>query len=291
MLDSKDINSIQKLLNNKKIIKSKLLSNSFGINCFKLHVSNNEEYIIKFYREKNKNFNAIKSEVDNLNFLNSFGLNLFPKVYSNSDDYLIMSFIENDGIQPLKTNEDLLNAIISIHKCSSENYGFNFDTQIGGLRQKNIWSNNWVEFYRENRLGYIFELINLSYPMNYLINKKIEYLLKNLENFIPKNPNISLLHGDLWEGNILFKNLNFSGFIDPGSFYGHNEMEIAYLRWFNPKFIDKNFIEKYNDKIKIEKNYLEYEFIYQLYYSLLNVYLWERSYIKDVSRLLNKLRL
>ena len=43
---------------------------------------------------------------------------------------------------------------------------------------------------------------------------------------------------DLWEGNILFKKNKFNGFIDPGSFFGHNEMEIAYLRWFNPSFID-----------------------------------------------------
>ena len=43
-----------------------------------------------------------------------------------------------------------------------------------------------------------------------------------------------LMHGDLWEGNILFKDYKFVSFIDPGSFYGHNEMELAYLRWFNP---------------------------------------------------------
>ena len=71
---------------------------------------------------------------------------------------------------------------------------------------------------------------------------------------------------------------NFIGFIDPGSFYGHNEMEVAYLRWFNPSFIDSNFLEKYNDYIKLEKNYLDYEIIYQLYYALCNVALWDRYY-------------
>ena len=94
----------------------------------------------------------------------------------------------------------------------------------------------------------------------------------------------------MWEGNILFNDKKLVGLIDPGSFYGHNELEIAYLRWFNPPFIDKKFLDKYNNKISIDKNYLEYEPVYQLYYSLLNVYLWDKSYINDVKRLIDKIK-
>ena len=51
------------------------------------------------------------------------------------------------------------------------------------------------------------------------------------------------------------------------------------------------FLEKYSDHISIDKSYLEYEPIYQLYYSLLNVYLWDRRYIEDVRRLLDKIKI
>jgi len=291
MIKNNIIFEIEKLLDNKKILEYNILSDSFGINCLKIETEDKERYIVKYYYKKEGRFNAIKSEADNLFFLNTRKFNFFPKIINNNNKFLIMSFIDNNNNLPIKTNDDLLGAIISLHSKRSNNYGFNFDTQIGGLKQSNSNSKNWVDFYGDKRLHYIFDLINKKQPMDKAINTKIELLLKKIDNFIPNNPKPSLLHGDLWEGNILFKNKKFSGFIDPGSFYGHNELEVSYLRWFNPKFIDRNFLDKYNDHISIDKYYVNYEPIYQLYYSLLNVYLWDRSYVENVRGLLDKIKI
>ncbi len=290
MIKNNIILEIEKHLD-KKILDYNILSDSFGINCLKIATEDKERYIVKYYYKKKDSFNAIESEANNLIYLNAHEFNFFPKIINKNNKFFIMSFIDNDNNLPKKTNDDLLNSIILLHSKKSNNYGFNFDTQIGGLQQLNSNSKNWVEFYRDKRLSYVFDLINKIQPMDKVINTKIEILLKKIDNFIPNKPKPSLLHGDLWEGNILFKNEKFKGFIDPGSFYGHNELEVSYLRWFYPAFIERNFLDRYNDHISIDKYYINYEPIYQLYYSLLNVYLWDRCYIENVRVLLNKIKI
>jgi fructosamine-3-kinase len=290
MIEEKHIKEIENLLNRGKIIQSQLLQISFDIACIKIKLEDNNKFIVKYAVKSQGGFNAIESEAKNLQYLNKI-FDLFPKLINFNQNFLIIEFFENDGNKPTNTNLDFLESIIKIHNISNNLYGFEFNTQIGALEQSNKFENSWTSFYSNKRLSPIFELANKRERLGNFINEKINYILKNIKNFIPENPTPQLLHGDLWEGNIIFNNKNFIGFIDPGSFYGHNEMEVAYLRWFNPSFIDSKFLVKYNDYIKLEKNYLDYEIIYQLYYALCNVALWDRSYIKETEKLLIKLQI
>ena len=290
MISARNIKEIENLLNTENIIKFKLLNISFDIACIKFQLSNSVKYISKFYVNKKINFNAIESESKNLLYLNK-KFEFFPRLVKFNNDYLVVQYLENDNKKPDKTNKDFLEAMVKIHSVSNDLYGFGFNTQIGAIEQLNNYENSWSNFYATKRLNPIFELVNSQYNMGPDINDKIYFIIKNIKNFIPDKPPALLLHGDMWDGNILFNNYKFVGFIDPGSFFGHNEMEIAYLRWFKPKFIDSDFLEKYNDYIPLEKNYLEYEFIYQIYYALCNVALWDVSYIKEVKKLINKIKI
>tara|TARA_Y100000590_G_C15720541_1_gene1013407 strand:- start:1912 stop:2775 length:864 start_codon:yes stop_codon:yes gene_type:complete len=274
------------LFNNKKIIKDTTLSNSFGCCCKKIILDDQKIYVIKFTLEKKIKYPALFYEAKSIEFMYKKFPDLFPRIYFKNKNIIILEYIKNNGKKNDDYEKELALKISQIHKVNNEKFGFNFDTPIGGLRQISDFNHSWVEFYGNNRLGMIFNEINKTEPMPKEINIGIEKILKNLKNLIPNHPTPSLIHGDLWEGNILYNDGKLVALIDPGIHFAHNEMEISYLKWF--KFISNSFYDYYSEFIKIDKNFFNYSEIYELYYSLLNVHLWSREYIKDTAKLVKK---
>ena len=271
--------------NEKEIKGRKILSKSFGMICEKIDIENNLSYVLKRVIKKKIEYNALKKEALSLVYMYKLFPNLFPKIYYQNDDLIIMDYIKHNKYKGDNFEKELADKISSIHKIKNSKYGFEFDTPIGALKQPSKYNKSWVNFFRENRLGMIFNLINKSNPMPNTINLKIERILNKLEDLIPNNPTPSLIHGDLWEGNILFNKGKIAGLIDPGIHFAHNEMEISYLTWF--KYVTDNFLNYYSEIYKIDKYFSKYEPIYQLYYCLLNIHLWDRKYIANANELTN----
>ena len=269
-----------------KIAETTILSNSFGANCNKVKLENNKCYVVKELIKSDNNYNSIFYEGKCLEFMNDKFPDLFPKVYYLKDNILVMKFIENNNVKDKQSEQDLAFQLAQVHQIKNSSFGYEFDPPIGGLKQPSGFEKSWIDFYGNKRLRMIFEMINSTKPMPNKINQGIEKILKNLKNLIPANPQPSLIHGDLWEGNILFQNGKIVGFIDPGIYYAHCEMEIAYLQWF--KYVGQDFFKYYSEYNYLDKEYFNYSEIYQLYYCLLNVHLWSRDYIKDVAELVRK---
>tara|TARA_Y100000590_G_scaffold350876_1_gene402909 strand:- start:773 stop:1639 length:867 start_codon:yes stop_codon:yes gene_type:complete len=271
----------------KKILKYEILSKSFGMICERIDTDSNYSFVIKRLINKNNNYNALISEGKSLIFMKNLFPKLFPKIYFKNDKLLIMDYVKHDKYKGDNFEKELATKIASIHKIKNNKFGFDYDTPIGALKQPSGYDDNWVNFYREKRLGMVFNHINNSNPMPKEINFKLEKILNKLEDFIPQKPKPSLIHGDLWEGNILFDRGKLKCLIDPGIHFAHNELEISYLTWF--KYVKKDFFIHYSKFIEIDKYFHNYEPIYQLYYCLLNVHLWSRDYIKNTKDLVDKI--
>ena len=156
-MSKKDETEDVPLFTNKKIINRKKLSESFGIICEKITVDNNANYVLKKYNEKKTNFNAIISEGKSLKYMYSKFPNIFPKTYYLSNNLIIMDYIEHDDVRNFNYEKKLASLITKIHMVKNDKYGFNFDTTIGGLREPSEFPNNWVDFFKEKRLGMIFQ--------------------------------------------------------------------------------------------------------------------------------------
>ena len=185
-------NQILEFISNQPIINRTVLSNSFDIICEKITLYNHVSLVAKYYGKKNLSFNAIKSEGNSLIFMNKKFPNLFPTIKLLTNDVLIMNFIEHNNLRSDNYQNVLAKEIVKIHSVTNDKYGFDFDAQIGGLKQSNKYDSNWIDFFTNKRLSMIFEKINKDNPMPKSINQKIERLMNDMKNHLPKQPNIRI---------------------------------------------------------------------------------------------------
>ena len=94
-MDTDLITIIENILTKKKIILTKLLSSAFNINCLKIVTADNEKFVVKYYKKKNHDFNAIQAETKNLLFFNKKKINLFPKVVGYDENFLIIKYFDS----------------------------------------------------------------------------------------------------------------------------------------------------------------------------------------------------
>ncbi len=100
----------------------------------------------------------------------------------------------------------------------------------------------------------------------------------------PESP--ALIHGDLWSGNFLPNTDQQVVLIDPAVAYAHREMDLAMSQLFGG--FSNLFYESYDNHFRLEPGFQQRVDIYQLYYLLVHVNLFGRSYAGAVERIANR---
>jgi len=104
---------------------------------------------------------------------------------------------------------------------------------------------------------------------------------------IPEPARPSLIHGDIWAGNVLSVNDHISGFIYPAIYYADPEIGLAFTTLFST-FGDA-FFSRYHELRPIRPGFFEERCdIYNLYPLLVHVRLFGGSYVASVDRMLSK---
>ena len=119
-------------------------------------------------------------------------------------------------------------------RAAAGSYGFAMDNTIGATHQPNAWCDDWVSFFRERRLNHMLALLNR--PSLNTPGKKVAARLDALFAGVTVRP--SLIHGDLWSGNIANVDGGRWSILDPAAYYGHHEAEFG-MSWcanFGPEF-------------------------------------------------------
>ncbi|MEZ5536595.1 MAG: fructosamine kinase family protein [Thiolinea sp.] len=191
--------------------------------------------------------------------------------------YLIMEYISfGHNHNRAQTQRSAGQQLAALHCCTQEQFGWHMDNTIGSTAQLNGYRDGWVTFWREQRL-----LPQLKWALQDGYNQRdYENGLKLCEQlsvfFHDYQPPASLLHGDLWSGNIGFTEAGQPVIFDPAVYYGDRETDLAMTEMFGGFSAD--FYAAYHEQWPIDKGYSVRKKLYQLYHILNHYHLFGGGY-------------
>ena len=210
-----------------------------------------------------------------------------PKVLHAEDDLLVMSHVETAGGITVQAEEDAADHLAQLHGVTGTAFGLERDTLIGGLPQPNRPSERWVDFFAEHRLMHMGREAHTAGRLPAATLNRIETLCEQLGRWISEPPAPSLIHGNMWTGNVLCNNGRIAGFIDPAIYYADPEIELAFATLFGT-FGDP-FFKRYREHRPLAPGFFEQRRdLYNLYPLLVHVRLIGGSYLITVERTLTK---
>ena len=207
-----------------------------------------------------------------------------PHVISSGQDsgigFLLMEFLEvvEGHVRDFEQAGILL---AHLHLKRHKQFGLHTSNFIGAIPQDNAPTEDWIEFYVDRRIE---PLVKAQAP---LLGRKI---LNGWFSLKPRLPELikcdhpAMLHGDLWGGNYLITD-HGPVFIDPAIYRGDPLMDIAMTQLFGG--FPRAFYDAYFEMNPVSNEELWAKIpLYKLYYLLVHVALFGRSYVGSVERVL-----
>ncbi len=175
--------------------------------------------------------------------------------------------------------------LAALHGRTHAQFGFDHDNYIGSTPQPNPWTGDGWTFFAEHRL--LFQA-RLARRQNLLPGEdfnRVERLTARLRELVPAQP-ASLIHGDLWSGNVLSDAQGRPAIIDPAASYSWAEAELAMTALFGG--FPLAFYQAYEETRPLEAGYRERFGIYNLYHLLNHLNLFGTGYLGQVQAILRR---
>ncbi|KEO52795.1 hypothetical protein TP2_07595 [Thioclava pacifica DSM 10166] len=209
-----------------------------------------------------------------------------PAVLAACEDCLVMEALPDQGALAASGWAELGTMLSALHDAPPSDpgfvritpYGWVEDYAFGPVAIPNAPLSDWSSFWGERRLlpAQPFLPVDLA--------RRIDGLAGQLPDRLPACPAPALLHGDLWAGNVLASGGRLSGLIDPASYYGDGEVDLAMLHLFGAP--GPEFIAAYG---ALSPGWETRRAIYQLWPALVHVRLFGAGYHGMVAGLLDRL--
>lgn len=190
--------------------------------------------------------------------------------------FLVLEYLA-PGTRISDFDEVLGRGLAQLHRMSAEQFGFHSDNYCGTTPQPNAWCEDWIEFYREQRLRHQLRLAVGERGVSRSDRRAWESLLDRLDDVLGIDPEPpALIHGDLWSGNLHVTPEGRPSLIDPAAYYGHREAELGMMDLFGG-FSDRVFAA-YDEAWPLQDGWETRIELYSLYHVLNHYNLFGGSY-------------
>lgn len=199
--------------------------------------------------------------------------------------FLVLEYLALAGAGPAAQSE-LGQQLARMHRTVGAQYGWHRDNTIGATLQRNTGGQNWIDFFRDQRLGFQLELAGEGGYSR--LRARGERLLSALEKFFEHYvPAPSLLHGDLWGGNVGQTGNGAPVVYDPAVYFGDRETDMAMTELFGG--FSESFYRSYEDAWPLDTGYKMRRTLYNLYHVLNHLNLFGGGYLAQVEQMIDRL--
>ena len=199
--------------------------------------------------------------------------------------FIILEYIEA-GARDGKYWQALGEQLAGLHSNTAKEFGLDHDNYIGSLPQANESHENWLEFFIRERLEQQLRIAASNRKINSHHQQRFEQLYRKLPDLLPDGERPSLIHGDLWSGNLITNKGGMPCLIDPAVYYGNREIELAFTTLFGG--FDDEFYQVYQQVMPMAQGYEERFDIYNLYPLMVHVNLFGGGYLRQVESILGQ---
>jgi fructosamine-3-kinase len=201
----------------------------------------------------------------------------------DGQSYLVAEFVDLSGrLDGAAAGRRLA----ELHRHTAPSYGWHRDNTIGSTPQHNAWSADWVAFWRDHRLGFQLELAARHGYARALLDEG-ERLRAELPALIDHDPAASLLHGDLWGGNIGAMPGGEPVIFDPAVYFGDREADLAMTELFGG--CGSDFYAAYQEAWPLSPEYHTRKTLYNLYHVLNHLNLFGGGYLVQAKDMIGRL--
>jgi len=196
--------------------------------------------------------------------------------------FLLLEYLRPSTTGQLRDEDRLGRGLAAIHRTSASRFGFPSHTYCGPTRQDNRSCDSWSEFYRERRMRPLLEALTSRGTTSSSEVRVFERVLDRLDDLLPFDSAPSLIHGDLWSGNVLWTERG-PGLVDPACAFADREMEFGITTLFGG--LETRAFAAYEEVWPLPSEWRDRNPLYQLYHLLNHAVLFGGHYAAEARRI------